>query len=164
MHITYNEWTEMALNYLSHNIICYVQKRIIVWLLDSAECLNDPRGQEYFGTETNTEDNIECQRWDEQKPHSHELSRGFMGLPAPEHANYCRNPDNRDRPWCYTVNSTVLFQYCNIRECQERKCQTIYSETCKIRHALWENVCVGIDRVLDNTVRKNRNWSKEPKN
>nr|XP_022315053.1 apolipoprotein(a)-like isoform X1 [Crassostrea virginica] len=90
---------------------------------NSAECLNNPRGQEYLGTETNTEDNIECQRWDEQKPHSHELSRGFMGLPAPEHANYCRNPDNRDRPWCYTVNSTVLFQYCNIRECQEHDCK-----------------------------------------
>uniref|UniRef100_A0A8W8KR10 Plasminogen n=1 Tax=Magallana gigas TaxID=29159 RepID=A0A8W8KR10_MAGGI len=89
----------------------------------SAECLTSPKGFDYFGTENRTVDNIECQRWDTVKPHQHSFSKGFMGLSASEHENYCRNPNDDKMPWCYTVNSKIKFQYCNIPNCPERDCK-----------------------------------------
>lgn len=92
-----------------------------ICLSGSAECLNSPKGLDYFGTKHRTVDNIECQRWDSMEPHRHGFSIGFMGLSASEHENYCRNPDGKEMPWCYPVNSTVEFQYCNIPNCPESK-------------------------------------------
>ncbi|XP_062584101.1 plasminogen-like, partial [Saccostrea cucullata] len=66
------------------------------------ECLDSAKGQYYFGTVSKTGDGIECQRWDKLQPHDHRFVYGFMGLSASEHENYCRNPDNGERPWCYT--------------------------------------------------------------
>nr|XP_022314627.1 plasminogen-like [Crassostrea virginica] len=86
---------------------------------DSSECLRTPQGLDYFGTNSRTSDNIECQRWDKQEPNAHAFATEFMGLSVSEHKNYCRNPDSRERPWCYTVNSTVPFQYCDIPYCPE---------------------------------------------
>lgn len=31
--------------------------------------------------------------------------------------NYCRNPDNRLRPWCFTMDPKVPWEYCNITVC-----------------------------------------------
>lgn len=84
---------------------------------DKAECLHSVMGLEYFGTEAKTEDGIDCQRWDKQEPHTHMFSSGFMGFVSSEHENYCRNPDYDEKPWCYTVNATVRYQYCDIQQC-----------------------------------------------
>ncbi|XP_052685066.1 uncharacterized protein LOC128164975 [Crassostrea angulata] len=89
----------------------------------NAECLSSPKGLDYFGTEKKTVDNIECQRWDKVEQLQHGFSIGFMGLSASEHENYCRNPDGKEMPWCYPVNSTVEFQYCNIPNCPENDCK-----------------------------------------
>uniref|UniRef100_K1QJ11 Plasminogen n=1 Tax=Magallana gigas TaxID=29159 RepID=K1QJ11_MAGGI len=88
-------------------------------IVHTAECLNSPKGLDYFGTENKTVDKEECQRWDSLEPHQHNFSVGFMGLSASEHENYCRNPNDDIMPWCFTVNSRVRFQYCNIQECKK---------------------------------------------
>ena len=31
--------------------------------------------------------------------------------------NYCRNPDNRPRPWCYTMDPKTPWEFCNITVC-----------------------------------------------
>lgn len=31
--------------------------------------------------------------------------------------NYCRNPDNERKPWCYTTDSQTRFEYCNVPRC-----------------------------------------------
>lgn len=31
--------------------------------------------------------------------------------------NYCRNPDNRLRPWCFTMDPQTPWEYCNITVC-----------------------------------------------
>lgn len=31
--------------------------------------------------------------------------------------NYCRNPDGEKKPWCYTTNSSVRWEYCTIPPC-----------------------------------------------
>ncbi|XP_062576818.1 uncharacterized protein LOC134238715 [Saccostrea cucullata] len=87
------------------------------------ECLDSTKGQYYFGTVSKTGDGIECQRWDKLQPHNHSFVYGFMGLSASEHENYCRNPDNEERPWCYTVNDTVRWSYCDIPLCNEKDCK-----------------------------------------
>lgn len=33
------------------------------------------------------------------------------------HDNYCRNPDGRHRPWCYTTDPDTLWEYCDIKVC-----------------------------------------------
>ncbi|XP_061196141.1 uncharacterized protein LOC133204431 [Saccostrea echinata] len=88
------------------------------------ECLDSAKGQHYFGTKAETKDGIACQRWDKLQPHEHKFSLGFLGLSASEHENYCRNPDNGVKPWCYTLNDTVRYQYCDIPLCEK-------SEDCK---------------------------------
>lgn len=33
--------------------------------------------------------------------------------------NYCRNPDGRQRPWCFTTDPNTPWEYCNITVCGE---------------------------------------------
>uniref|UniRef100_A0A3Q3JMG9 Hepatocyte growth factor n=1 Tax=Monopterus albus TaxID=43700 RepID=A0A3Q3JMG9_MONAL len=37
--------------------------------------------------------------------------------PSLQTDNYCRNPDNRLRPWCYTMDPKTPWEYCNITVC-----------------------------------------------
>lgn len=37
---------------------------------------------------------------------------------------FCRNPDNRERAWCYVAGQPGVWQYCNVPVCQE--CGTDY--------------------------------------
>lgn len=36
--------------------------------------------------------------------------------------NYCRNPDGRHRPWCYTTDPDAPWEYCDIKVCGRRTC------------------------------------------
>lgn len=31
--------------------------------------------------------------------------------------NYCRNPDGKPRPWCYTLDPDTRWEYCAIKMC-----------------------------------------------
>lgn len=31
--------------------------------------------------------------------------------------NYCRNPDNQRKPWCYTTDSETRWEYCQVPTC-----------------------------------------------
>ena len=69
-------------------------------------------GADYDGTVGETENNQKCARWDEQPE----------DLITPEliHHNFCRNPDESDRPWCYIANGTYGERdYCEIQPCEE---------------------------------------------
>lgn len=33
--------------------------------------------------------------------------------------NYCRNPDADSRPWCYTTDPSVRWEYCNLKKCDD---------------------------------------------
>ncbi|XP_062576666.1 hepatocyte growth factor-like protein [Saccostrea cucullata] len=70
---------------------------------------NDPTGADYWGTKNVTVNGRTCQRWDSQSPHSHTFPNN------PE--NFCRNPDNVQRPWCYTTDSSIRWEYCDIPVC-----------------------------------------------
>uniref|UniRef100_A0A671PLD0 receptor protein-tyrosine kinase n=1 Tax=Sinocyclocheilus anshuiensis TaxID=1608454 RepID=A0A671PLD0_9TELE len=74
-------------------------------------CYND-KGRFYQGTHNMTASSIPCQRWNQQDPHQHRLSVDV--IPELRNAeNYCRNPGGEsDRPWCYTTNPNVRWEYC----------------------------------------------------
>lgn len=67
----------------------------------------------YNGTVSMTENGIPCQRWDSQIPHKHDPHMS----PKDVDNNFCRNPDNSERPWCYTTNPKFRFEYCRVLKC-----------------------------------------------
>ncbi|XP_071004513.1 hepatocyte growth factor-like [Oncorhynchus clarkii lewisi] len=79
------------------------------------ECVSC-NGESYRGPMDHTETGWECQRWDLEEPHKHLFhpkrypDKGLVD-------NYCRNPDGRQRPWCFTTNPHTLWEYCNITAC-----------------------------------------------
>jgi hypothetical protein len=83
------------------------------------ECLQTGKGVDYFGTESVTESGINCQRWDKQNPHQH----NYWNLEDQE--NFCRNPDNSNRPWCFSMNGTVGREYCRIPYCGMYRSATV---------------------------------------
>ncbi|XP_029472620.1 hepatocyte growth factor isoform X2 [Rhinatrema bivittatum] len=79
------------------------------------ECMSC-NGESYRGPMDYTETNKECQRWDLQKPHRHKFkpeSYPDKGLED----NYCRNPDGKARPWCFTLHPNTPWEFCSLQPC-----------------------------------------------
>ncbi|TKS90811.1 Hepatocyte growth factor Hepatopoietin-A [Collichthys lucidus] len=73
-------------------------------------------GGDYRGKMDHTESGKECQRWDSSRPHKHHFQpKKYRDKDLKD--NYCRNPDNRLRPWCYTLDPKTQWEYCNITVC-----------------------------------------------
>ncbi|CAG5927518.1 unnamed protein product [Menidia menidia] len=73
-------------------------------------------GEDYQGKVDHTESGKECQRWDSVRPHKHHFQpKKYREKHLKD--NYCRNPDNRLRPWCYTMDPKTPWEYCNITVC-----------------------------------------------
>ncbi|XP_035003919.1 hepatocyte growth factor a isoform X1 [Hippoglossus stenolepis] len=74
-------------------------------------------GEDYRGKMDHTESGKECQRWDSVRPHKHLFQpKKYRGKDLKD--NYCRNPDYRRRPWCYTMDPKTPWEYCNITVCE----------------------------------------------
>ncbi|XP_056622680.1 hepatocyte growth factor [Triplophysa dalaica] len=81
------------------------------------ECMTC-NGESYRGPMDHTESGRECQRWDLEEPHKHL----FHPKRYPDKGlkdNYCRNPDGRQRPWCFTTDPNTPWEYCNIKQCDQ---------------------------------------------
>nr|XP_039268897.1 uncharacterized protein LOC120343914 isoform X27 [Styela clava] len=86
--------------------------------MDPRECYNaDDGGSSYRGNASTTLMGLTCQRWDSQTPHEHTRSSSRYPSAGLE-SNYCRNPDDSDAPWCYTIDADQRWEYCSIRVCQ----------------------------------------------
>uniref|UniRef100_A0A8C6IY21 receptor protein-tyrosine kinase n=1 Tax=Melopsittacus undulatus TaxID=13146 RepID=A0A8C6IY21_MELUD len=74
-------------------------------------------GQFYQGWANVTVSGIPCQKWRDQAPHLHRRTpQVFPELSDAE--NYCRNPGGEnERPWCYTEDPSVTWEYCNVSPC-----------------------------------------------
>ncbi|XP_048357166.1 hepatocyte growth factor isoform X1 [Sphaerodactylus townsendi] len=86
-------------------------------LCSEVECMTC-NGESYRGPMDRTETGKECQRWDLQRPHrhSHRPERHpDKGLDD----NYCRNPDHKPRPWCYTLDPNTIWEFCAIKRCAQ---------------------------------------------
>ncbi|XP_030628313.1 plasminogen activator, urokinase a [Chanos chanos] len=74
----------------------------------AGECLRG-NGRDYRGTVSETERGHTCVQWSwVDRPGSYRYGKH----------NYCRNPDDRSRPWCWVVNGNELKrEFCNIPQC-----------------------------------------------
>ncbi|VDI66199.1 plasminogen, partial [Mytilus galloprovincialis] len=68
--------------------------------ISSDECKRTVKGTEYRGAMSVTESGKTCQRWDSNTPH-HPSDYEFVD--TYKH-NFCRNPGDKARPWCYTTD------------------------------------------------------------
>ncbi|KFP33161.1 Plasminogen, partial [Colius striatus] len=80
-----------------------------------SQCLSG-KGEDYRGRIAITESGNACQHWNTQFPHRHGWIPDRYPCKGLEE-NYCRNPDGEKRPWCYTINSSVRWEYCAIPHC-----------------------------------------------
>ena len=90
-------------------------------LLSLVECLKSSQGAGYRGTASKTKSGLTCQRWDSQSPHRHSTNTPQKNPTAGLEQNFCRNPDNEAKPWCYTTSSSKRWEVCNIKLCAEGK-------------------------------------------
>ena len=68
----------------------------------------------YSGTKSTTRTGRECQKWTSEVPHV-----PYPDMTKPEDFpegdidhNYCRNPDNAELPWCYTMDPNIRWEFC----------------------------------------------------
>ncbi|KFQ71307.1 Plasminogen, partial [Phaethon lepturus] len=80
-----------------------------------SQCLSG-KGEDYRGRIAITESGNACQHWNTQFPHRHGWIPDRYPCKGLEE-NYCRNPDGEKRPWCYTINSSVRWEYCALPRC-----------------------------------------------
>ncbi|XP_041635047.1 apolipoprotein(a)-like [Cheilinus undulatus] len=92
------------------------------------ECL-ECTGETYRGKVSTTESGLTCQRWDSQEPHKHKFNTGVR-LQNNLEENYCRNPDNEPRPWCYTTDPDKRWDFCPIPRCTREPPAIVPELTC----------------------------------
>jgi len=85
-------------------------------LENPSNCWHDSvHGSDYRGNVAVTEAGRVCQMWSLQAPHVHPQITPFQmpwaGLGT---HNNCRNPNGRERPWCFTNDPQVEWEYCNV--------------------------------------------------
>uniref|UniRef100_A0A4W4FYS0 Kringle domain-containing protein n=1 Tax=Electrophorus electricus TaxID=8005 RepID=A0A4W4FYS0_ELEEL len=73
-------------------------------------------GSSYRGTVAVTASGKTCQIWASQYPHIHSRTPEKYPCKGLE-KNYCRNPDNERKPWCYTTDPETRWEYCTVPIC-----------------------------------------------
>ena len=59
---------------------------------------------------------LTCQKWTLQTPHAHSYTPENYPNTGLGNHNYCRNPDGRSRPWCFTKDNYYNYdwEYCDV--------------------------------------------------
>jgi len=74
------------------------------------DCFEGVAGN-YKGTKSKTESGRICQNWNSNYPHNPQHK------PSPSNHNYCRAPDGDSKTWCYTMDSSKRWEYCDVKLC-----------------------------------------------
>ena len=63
-----------------------------------------------------TENGTQCLKWTSTSPHHiWATPERFPDAGLGPH-NFCRNPDGVPKPWCYTVDKSIRFEFCDVGE------------------------------------------------
>ncbi|XP_047002817.1 uncharacterized protein LOC124620192 [Schistocerca americana] len=91
-------------------------------------------GKDYTGIKATTATGRRCQFWDTSYP-VHKIAPNISDEDFPEGSrkdarNYCRNPTNASRgPWCYTLDSDVPYEECDVPLCSSKDSMEYYKLT-----------------------------------
>ncbi|XP_070546367.1 neuronal cell adhesion molecule-like [Ptychodera flava] len=92
---------------------------IYVKVKTPGECYHAVDGSDYRGNVSMTDNMNTCQEWTEQSPQSHSRTpENYPNAGLGEH-NYCRNPDGENKAWCYTTDSSIRREFCDIGQPDE---------------------------------------------
>ena len=85
-----------------------------------SNCLDFLPSTQYKGNLSVTASGRQCQAWSSNWPHEHDfhmdsLFRVDGSVKAAE--NYCRDPRNKGRIWCFTTDPDVSWEFCNFHPC-----------------------------------------------
>lgn len=92
----------------------------LAWLSLAAAASLDPfdcyqgNGEKYPGLMKMTKSGRSCQNWLKTEPHQTTVSSADAGI---GNHNYCRNPNGREQPWCYTLDPDMEWEYCTVPQC-----------------------------------------------
>ncbi|XP_053387238.1 plasminogen-like, partial [Mercenaria mercenaria] len=88
------------------------------------ECYEVGFGRLYQGFQNRTVSGITCQRWDSDEPHNrwNIQANTFPDNTIEDAENYCRDPHDAGRPWCYTTDPNDRWDYCDIPQCSNKNC------------------------------------------
>ena len=91
---------------------------VLLCILAQSHCYNGD-GRDYSGTLSITTNGRQCQRWDQQSPHQQPWNNpaNFPSGDLVAEKNFCRNPDGWYKPWCFTTDSAVRWENCNVPTC-----------------------------------------------
>ncbi|XP_033114169.1 uncharacterized protein LOC117114591 [Anneissia japonica] len=81
-----------------------------------SECSHSQSYSDYRGLVSITENGHVCQKWSSQSPHTHNYGPSNADDNGIGDHNLCRNPDNEDRPWCYTTDPDTRWDYCDVAD------------------------------------------------
>ncbi|XP_078700893.1 plasminogen-like [Branchiostoma floridae x Branchiostoma belcheri] len=128
---------------------CYTNNPTIRWMycdrvtacdeLPTSCFFTNDKGRSYAGGINRTGDRL-CQRWDSQSPHSHPYTPQAHPDAGLEE-NFCRNPDNKDRPWCYITDGTDTWDYCDVTECPDPTSWEYVPRSCRSSEISCEGNC-----------------------
>uniref|UniRef100_A0A3Q2ZJN8 Kringle domain-containing protein n=1 Tax=Kryptolebias marmoratus TaxID=37003 RepID=A0A3Q2ZJN8_KRYMA len=80
-------------------------------------CIAD-RGEKYRGNFSTTWSGKTCQKWSAQMPYRHDFTPENYPCGGLEE-NYCRNPNNEMKPWCFTTDPKTPWEFCNVPICED---------------------------------------------
>ena len=83
-------------------------------------CRTSNVASDFTGSWSRTYSGKTCQRWDSQTPHGHGYSAAhFIGENYLSSAsNFCRDPNNSGRLWCFTTDPHTVSEPCDIPMCR----------------------------------------------
>ncbi|XP_032408258.1 tissue-type plasminogen activator [Xiphophorus hellerii] len=96
------------------NVNMVLSRRCFTKREASAEC-RFGKGTSYRGTVSVSSNGHRCLKWSKTQHSWSDLKSDLNGV---GNHNYCRNPNNSRRPWCYVkTRSQVKREYCDIPKC-----------------------------------------------
>mmetsp|Transcript_14957 Transcript_14957/g.36769 ORF Transcript_14957/g.36769 Transcript_14957/m.36769 type:complete len:185 (+) Transcript_14957:61-615(+) len=122
---------------------------------DNDSSCYDPsdKGASYRGLESFTKSGRACQAWDSQHPHPINMAAVDGDAYGIGQHNYCRNPDEEmESPWCYTMDSAMEKELCNVKECREDNTVAgLEAERMKLQSAMHWHDCECADQLFGST-------------
>jgi integrin beta 3 len=143
---------------------CYTTDPKVTWeycdVKLCCKCKKTKIGVEYAGGLSKTVGGKTCQNWASQTPHSHKEWTNFPEGSESNAKNFCRNPDNSTGgPWCYTTDSKVRWDYCDVKTCDCKKTKIGAEYAGVVFHTVGGRVC---QNWASQTPHSHKEWTNLP--